>query len=256
MLNYAESSFAVVIALAAALFLVAALNRFWPMSNRKLVNDVTGWQLGILGTTYGVILGFMLYTVWTDFRAADVAANLEASSVLNVYRIAAGLPSPEREAMQGLAAKYANAAVNDEWPAMQRQVESNASALVTGEMWQVLASAESKDRVSATRVDHLTSALSNLAERRNLREQERAIRLPAVLWVLLLAGAGATVGSACLLGNDNRWLHYCQVLALTFVVAVTLSAIADLARPFEGAVAVSSGAFQHALDVMHADGAR
>ena len=71
MLNYAESSFAVVIALAAALFLVAALNRFWPMSNRKLVNDVTGWQLGILGTTYGVILGFMLYTVWTDFRAAD-----------------------------------------------------------------------------------------------------------------------------------------------------------------------------------------
>jgi hypothetical protein len=256
MLSYAESSFAVVLALMAALFLVAALNRFWPMSNRKLVNDVTGWQLGILGTTYGVILGFMLYTVWTDFRAADVAANLEASSVLNVYRIAAGLPSPEREAMQKLAMKYVDAAVNHEWPAMQRQEESDASALVTGEMWLVLARAESKDGVSATRVDHLTSALSNLAERRNLREQERAIHLPTVLWVLLLAGAVATVGSACLLGNDNRWLHYCQVLALTFVVAVTLSAIADLARPFEGAVAVSSGAFQHALDVMHADGAR
>ena len=256
MLSYAESSFAVVLALMSALFLVAALNRFWPMSNRKLVNDVTGWQLGILGTTYGVILGFMLYTVWTDFRAADVAANLEASSVLNVYRIAAGLPSPEREAMQGLAAKYVDAAVNHEWPAMQRQEENDASAQVTGEMWQVLARAESKDGVSATRVDHLTSALSNLAERRNLREQERAIHLPTVLWILLLAGAVATVGSACLLGNDNRWLHYCQVLALTFVVAVTLSAIADLARPFEGAVAVSSGAFQHALDVMHADGVR
>jgi hypothetical protein len=256
MLSYAESSFAVVLALVAALSLVAALNRFWPIANRKLVNDVTGWQLGILGTTYGVILGFMLYTVWTDFRAADVDANLEASSVLNVYRLAAGLPSPEREAMQGLAVKYVDTAVNEEWPAMQRQEESNASALVTGEMWQVLASAESKEGVSAGRVDHLTSALSNLAERRNLREQERAIRLPAVLWVLLLAGALATVGSACLLGNDNRWLHYCQVLALTFVVAVTLSAIADLARPFEGAVAVSSVALQRALETMRASAVR
>jgi hypothetical protein len=252
MLSYAESSFAVILALVGALFLVAALNRFWPISNRKLVNDVTGWQLGILGTTYGVILGFMLYTVWTDFRAADVGANLEASSVLNVYRIAAGLPSPEREAMQGLAEKYVDVAVNQEWPAMQRQEENNTAALVTGEMWKVLARAESKEGVSATRLDHLTSALSNLSERRNLREQERAIRLPTVLWVLLLAGAGATVGSACLLGNDNRWLHYCQVLALTFVVAVTLSAIADLARPFEGAVSVSSVAFQQALEMMHA----
>jgi Protein of unknown function (DUF4239) len=252
MLSYAESSFAVMLALVGALFLVAALNRFWPISNRKLVNDVTGWQLGILGTTYGVILGFMLYTVWTDFRAADVGANLEASSVLNVYRIAAGLPSPEREAMQGLAEKYVDAAVNQEWPAMQRQEENNTAALVAGEMWKVLARAESQEGVSGTRLDHLTSALSNLSERRNLREQERTIRLPTVLWVLLLAGAGATVGSACLLGNDNRWLHYCQVLALTFVVAVTLSAIADLARPFEGAVSVSSVAFQQALEMMHA----
>ena len=48
-------------------------------------------------------------------------------------------------------------------------------------------------------------------------------------------------------GNDNKWLHYCQVLALTFVVAVTLAAITDLARPFEGAVSVSPLAFERAL---------
>jgi hypothetical protein len=40
------------------------------------------------------------------------------------------------------------------------------------------------------------------------------------------------------------------VLALTFVVAVTLAAIADLARPFEGAVSVTSVAFEHARSMM------
>jgi hypothetical protein len=71
-----------------------------------------------------------------------------------------------------------------------------------------------------------------------------------MLWLLLLAGGGATVGSACLLGNDSKWLHYCQVVALTFVVAVTLASIADLARPFEGAVSVRPVAFERALVMM------
>ena len=62
-----------------------------------------------------------------------------------------------------------------------------------------------------------------------------------------MVGAGVTVGSSCLLGNDNAWLHYCQVLALTFVVVVALASIADLARPFEGAVSVTPVAFERAL---------
>jgi Protein of unknown function (DUF4239) len=250
MLSYGESSFAVGLALVLALFLVALLNRFWPISNRKVINDVTGWQLGILGTTYGVILGFMLYTVWTDFRTADVEVNLEASSVLNVHRIAAGLPAPQKEAMQLLTMRYADVAINQEWPAMQREERDDASALIASEMWRVLKSAEDDTSISVNRLDHLTSALSELSERRSLREQARAIRLPIVLWVLLLSGGVATVVSSCVLGNESKWLHYCQVSALTFVVAVTLSAIADLARPFEGAVAVTSVAFQRVLEIM------
>jgi hypothetical protein len=249
MLSYAESGTLIVAALLVSVVMVAVLNRVWPISHRKLVNDVTGWQLGILGTTYGVILGFMLYTVWNDFRAAEINANLEATSLLTVSRIAAGLPSPERETFHALGLKYAEVAMNQEWPAMQVQQDSHASELVVGDMWKLLTKIKA-DGSGGGSVDHLTSALSELAERRNLREQELQTRLPGMLWLLLLAGAGATVGSACLLGNDNQWLHYCQVLALTFVVAVTLASIADLARPFEGAVSVTPVAFERAHEMM------
>jgi hypothetical protein len=249
MLSYVESSLFVIGAMSAAMVLVAVLNHAWPISRRKLLNDVTGWQLGILGTTYGVILGFMLYTVWNDFRGAEVNANLEASSLLTVSRIAEGLPSPEREAIHALGVKYAETTINDDWPAMQAQQEGRASERVAAEMWKIVAKLES-DGIENGSVDHLTNALKDLSERRNLREQELRNRLPKILWLLLVAGAGATVGSSCLLGNDNEWLHYCQVLALTFVVAVALAAIADLARPFEGAVSVRSTAFERALALM------
>ena len=97
MLSYWQSSFLIMLALVVSVVMVTVLNRVWPISHRKLVNDVTGWQLGILGTTYGVILGFMLYTVWNDFHVAEINSNLEATSLLRVTRIAAALPSPERE---------------------------------------------------------------------------------------------------------------------------------------------------------------
>ena len=248
MLSYAQSTFLILVALAISIVTVLVLNRVWPIPSRKLINDVTGWQLGILGTTYGVILGFMLYTVWNDFRTAEVNTNLEAASLLTVSRIATGLPSPEREAFHALGLKYADAAIRDEWPAMQVQQDSHASQRVLGEMWKLLVEVKTENGGSNS-VDHLTSALGDLAERRSLREEELRNRLPRILWLLLIAGAAATVGSSCLLGNDNKWLHYCQVLALTFVVAVTLAAIADLARPFEGAVSVSPIAFErvHAM---------
>ena len=250
MLSYLQSSFLIFVALAVSVVMVAVLNRVWPISHRKLVNDVTGWQLGILGTTYGVILGFMLYTVWNDFHVAEINSNLEATSLLRVTRIAAALPSPEREEFRALGLKYADAVVNQEWPAMRVQQDNYASEVVGAEMWELLTRMRRTGKGEAGETDHLTSALGELSERRNLREQEFQVRLPAMLWLLLLAGAGATIGSACLLGNDSKWLHYCQVVALTFVVAVTLASIADLARPFEGAVSVRPVAFERALVMM------
>jgi hypothetical protein len=248
MLSYAQSAFLVIMAMVMATVGVIVLNRAWPIPNRKLVNDVTGWQLGILGTTYGVILGFMLFTVWTDFRVAEINTNMEASSLVTVSRIGAGLPSPARETLHALGLKYAEATINEDWPLMQVQQDSPASELVLKDMWKVLAELKSSDE--SIGADHLTVALKELAERRNLRAQELRDRMPGILWILLVVGAGVTVGSACLLGNDNKWLHYCQVLALTFVVSVALAAIADIARPFEGAVSVTPVAFERALVMM------
>src|SRR5271170_3757450 len=160
MLSYLESGLMVAVAMLSSAVIVAVLNRVWPISHRKLVNDVTGWQLGILGTTYGVILGFMLFTVWNDFRAAEVNANLEASSLLTVTRIGAELPSPARESIQALGVKYAETTIQQDWPAMEIQEDSSASARVAGEMWKVLAELRMSGSGN-TSVDHLTNALKD-----------------------------------------------------------------------------------------------
>lgn len=250
MLSNAQNALLICLSVMGALLLVAALNYVWPITSRKMINDVTAWQLGVLGTTYGVILGFMLYTVWEGFRAAQIDANLEATSMLNVYRLASGLPSPQRESMQQLARQYEEVVVNEEWPAMREMREDRAAGDVLATMWKVLSSAEPSTAVAVNTVDHIQYAMGNLAERRNMRDLQRSNQMPLLLWVLLVIGGGATIVSSCLLGNDKKWLHYCQVGALTFVVVTTLAAIADLARPYQGAVAIEPSAFAHSVKMM------
>jgi hypothetical protein len=250
MLSSFQSYFVIFLSVAAALLLVALLNRVWPIENRKTINDVTGWQLGVLGTTYGVILGFMLYTVWEGFRAAQTDANLEATSMLNVYRLAGGLPSPQRESIRELARKYEAAVVDQEWPAMAQQVETRAARQVLVQMWDVLGTTQPASVVEANSMDHIQYAMSTLAERRNVRDQQRSNGIPLLLWTLLIVGAGATIVTSCVLGNDKRWVHYCQVGALTFVIVTALCAIADLARPYEGSVAVDPSGFVQARELM------
>jgi hypothetical protein len=250
MLSYGQSTFAIVLSLAAATLLVALLNWAWPVQDRKTINDVNAWQMGVLGTTYGVILGFMLFTVWTDFREAEIDVALEAASLLNVHNVAAGLPAQQRNAMRELTVKYAEAVVGQEWPAMQAQRENHEGEVVLQQMWHVLIAAQAQTSLETSSVDHLTTAMTSLGEHRRMRNEQHENRLPGVLWMLLIVGGVSTVVSSCLLGNDKKWLHYGQVMALTFVISVTLAAIADIARPFEGAVAVAPTALERTLAVM------
>lgn len=256
MLTYLQSSLVICLAVVAALAVVNLLNRLWPIQNRKLINDVTGWQLGVLGTTYGVILGFMLYTVAQGFRAAQIDADLEATSMLNVYRLAGSLPSPQREQVRELARHYESVVVHQEWPAMQHNHEDRAAAVVLDQMWAALEAAKADTAEALNGIDHIQYAMSNLSERRNMRNQQRSNQMPSLLWVLLVLGGCATITSSCLLGNDKKWLHYCQVGALTFVVVTTLAAIADLARPYEGSVAVTPASFVQALQIMQSSNTR
>src|SRR5580692_5327218 len=118
MLTLAQNFCILAIVLAASIAFMAGLNRIWPVARRYTSNDQIGWQLSVLGTTYAVILGFMLYTEWTTFSAASLNANLEASALRNIFRLSEGLPTQQRTQLEEQVRAYADAVVTQDWPQM------------------------------------------------------------------------------------------------------------------------------------------
>ena len=229
-----------------SLLFLAALDRVWPWAKRRAHNDLIGWQLSILGTTYAVILGFMLYTVWTTYSQADLNVDIEADTLMRIYSLAEGLPEPQRTQLETLARSYVDAAIQREWPQMARSGVPTESATINAAMGKTVMSVQPGSPTEITVQDHLISELDSLTQHRLIRLMQSTTRLPTVLWCVLLVGGALTIASACMFGFENWKLHALQIFALSFLVSLSLVAIADIHRPFQGLIRVGDRAFQSA----------
>jgi Protein of unknown function (DUF4239) len=235
----------------ASLSFLIVLNRFWPNEVRRRHNDLVGWQVGVVGTTYAVIIGFMLYAVWNDFEVARANVDAEANALVNISRLAAGLPQDQRENVQTIARRYADVMVNQEWDVMNRASKAPLeSQALTRSLWEAVVRKQQLDPVGATILNYTVQELAQLTEHRRLRQLQSQTGLPGILWTVLIVGAVVTITSSCLFGTRSFPLHFLQVLGLSVLVALTLIAVGDIARPFQGSVHVGPEAFVHAQEVL------
>jgi Protein of unknown function (DUF4239) len=250
MLGLTQNIVTLIVTMVGAMLFMALLNRIWPREQRHAHNDLIGWQLGILGTTYAVILGFMLYTVWTTFGAAELNVDLEANALRNVYRLAEGLPEPQRSHLVSLSRSYADAVVTEDWPEMAHDRIPELSHQINQEMWKTLMSVKIASPTEVVAEDHALSELSALTEHRRTRLLQSAYQLPTIFWCVLLVGGLLTITSTSMFGSANAGLHTLQVFSFTLLITLVLLAIADVNLPFRGWVHVSNYAFIRAQQNM------
>src|SRR5215469_15129081 len=252
MVTVSRNIVVVTITVFVSLLAVAGVNRVWPREQRRQYNDLIGWQLSILGTTYAVILGFMLYTVWTSFGEADLNVDLEANAVVDIYRLAEGLPEPQRTQLQTLARSYVATAIEQEWPQMANGELPSRTSSVNREMWKTAITAKPASSTEINAQNNVLSQLSVLAQHRLTRSLQSAQKLPTVLWCVLLVGGALTIVAACTFGTDSLRLQTLQVFSFSLLVSLSLVAIADIHRPFHGVIHVSDQAFRKAQQSMQA----
>ncbi len=224
-----------------------AIHVFWPPARRRSHNEIVGWQMSVIGTTYAVILGFMLYNVWDNFRTADLNADQEANALVSLYRLADGLPDSSKKEVQTAARRYAEIMVQEEWPDMARHTISSAGAAITQELWTTLVSIGKDPASQGANLTQAFSELATMSEHRRVRHLQSRSNLPGILWVVLLSGGVITIISSCLLSSENFRLHFVLIVCLSLLLGITLLAIAEVDRPFQGPVRVEPDGFELAI---------
>jgi hypothetical protein len=88
----------------------------------------------------------------------------------------------------------------------------------------------------------------DLADTRRDRLVEVREGIPAMLWVVLVAGAIVTIGFTYLFGLDDTTTHTLMVALLALVIGLVLFTIGSLEYPFAGAVRLGPDAFELVLE--------
>jgi hypothetical protein len=242
----------VLIVLAAIVFSLGFwlfVRKVWPPQRRREHNDITGWQVSVLGTTYAVIIGFMLFAVWSYFQEAEKNAASEASCLVNLYWATSGLPQPQREELRSLARDYADAMITSEWPAMNRGTVSPTGTQIMHRMWSTTSTLQNPNASEQASLDQTMTLLSSITQHRRVRQLQSQATLPRILWAVLIVGALITIMSACLFGSELPSLHLLQIVTLALLLSLSLVAIADINRPFQGQVRVTPEGFENARHV-------
>jgi len=248
----AVGSIAIIVAcILGALLVLSLLRHYWKPSTRMAHNDVVGPNVSVIGTTYAVLIAFMLSGVWNNLQQAGLNAEQEANSLVNIFRFAYHLPPASRTQIQDLARAYCRAMISEEWPMMAQEKQSPTAHRLTQQLWSALSSVQPRNASEQTVMDHSLSELSEMTEHRRIRLLQSRQHLPALLWAVLVVGGIVTVGSTCLFGVENFKLHVVQVFEISFLLSLMLVAIASINRPYQGDVHVGPGAFQYALETMN-----
>jgi hypothetical protein len=249
MLTITENVIAVAATVLASLLFLLGLNRVWPWEKRRVHNDFIGWQFSILGTTYAVTLGFMLYAVWTSSDGAELNVDHEAAAVIDLYRLADALPEPQGMQLQTLVRSYLDSVINQEWPQMV-QGEAPARSPAISQMWKTVVSIKAASPTEVNAQAQAMSELSAVAQHRLTRIVQSTAKLPNVLWCLLLLGGALTIISSCMFGTENVKLQAVKVFGFSLLISLTLVAISDIHRPFHGLLHVTDQAFRRAQQIV------
>ncbi len=250
MLNIFESCAIVAGSIAGALIFLLIFRRFWLARAHRQHNDIIGWQISFLSTTYAVIIAFMLSDVWNNYQAAEANVEVEANSVLNMYHVAEGFPPEQKATIRSLARQYAEVMIRQEWPAMQQGEFSKNGYQTTSAMWKTVMATRSSNTAEQGSFERALNDLTSLTEHRRIRQLQSRAKLPAIFWAVLIIGGLMTVIYTCLFDVEDFRMHVLQVVSVSFFISLVLVTIADIDGPYGGAVRIQPTSFEMVLQIM------
>jgi MFS family permease len=194
-----------------------------------------------------LLLAFVLIAVWEQYDAARSTEDQEANELAEIYWLADRFPEAERRQVQDLAQSYARLVIDEEWPMMEDGRSSPRAWALMDQIRQSVEEFEPGTYAEQVLYDQGLSRVHDMADARRLRLLEANQYIPAILWVVLLAGGVITVTFTYLFGLENTWAHRLMVAALTVVIAFVLFTTYSLDNPFAGDIRLNPDAFEQVL---------
>ncbi|WUD73180.1 DUF4239 domain-containing protein [Streptomyces sp. NBC_00510] len=231
-----------VVVLSLAACLVA--RRVFPELSNGVTNDVSRTVLELFGAIYGIVLAFVIVTLWTDLEQVQAVVTSEATDLAVISRNAHGFPDDVRQKLDRAIGNYVHAIVEDAWPLMREG--KNSLSATSGKVEALYTALQDYDPKNASEEAFYSASverLNDVTAQRRTRILAATQHLPPLLEVLTYGGALVVMLITLLYGVANLKVQLLFVGSIALLVGLSLTLVLVLEHPFAGEVSASPHPF-------------
>jgi Protein of unknown function (DUF4239) len=222
---------------------LAVVRRLLPGLRETGENDVAGVILGVLAAIYGIVLAFVIVTLFEDFNKAGSDVRTEATALSKVYRDSRAFAPPAAQRVRVAVGDYIYVVQHDEWPAMAHGRESDAAWSALASIYAALRTYEPVTESQKVFYTETVARVNDVTGARRERLNDNEESLPLTFEILLVGGAVLLLGFTFFFGMRSARMHAGMVMAVAVLLGFNLLLALVLDFPFSGKVVVSNQAF-------------
>ncbi len=222
----------------------------WFGDEKESRNSIIDILVAGTGLFYGLLLGLIAVSAYTDYSTAEDSVSHEANSAGVLYRDVSNFPEPLRSQLRAGVVHYLDVVISQEFPSARQGKLLTAATPVATNIQDGIASFAPTNLGGQALDSETFHQFGNFIDARNQRLNQMQSQLPDTLWVVLILGAVINLALIAMLGIDKFSAH----LALSGLFAVFLSLmlflVAALDHPFLGQYSISSDTFETIRDIV------
>jgi len=232
-----------VVIVVTVVFVVVAERVFDEESRERTSSSVTT-AVGVIAAIYAVIVAFVIVNEWAAFADAQSTVSHESAALVSVYSSASVLSEPGRTEIQRAVIDYDRSVVCFELPRLAtHDGPAPKSVAALHQLYQTVAANPSDSPFYG----NVVSSLDDLVTARRERINAAVSPLPNLLLVVIVVISLALLATIAALDTKHRRWHYLITGVVAVIVALNLTLVISLDRPFAGAARVSDAPYREGV---------
>jgi Protein of unknown function (DUF4239) len=211
-------------------------------------SDFTGAMLQAVMVFYGLAVALIAVSVWQSYSDAAKVSSQEATAAAALYRYLGGYTEPARSQLQKELREYVNQIIHQAWPMQQRGQVPTEGVEMMNRFQAMLMSFEPTTEGQKILHAETLSTYNQLIQARRLRLDAVQVRLPGVLWFIIIVGALINLSLSFFFRIEDGWFQAIQVTFLAAFIGLVISLIFAFDRPFRGELGLRPDSYQLVYD--------
>jgi len=207
-------------------------------------NDIVSYFLAAVVVFYGITLGLLAVSSWTNYSQVEDRVDTEAEIISSLYRDLGPYPEPVRSALRTDLRDYAREAVDVAWPLQRQGIVPGKSVRSLDSFQESLSSFQPVTPAQQITQAEVLRQFNSLVEARRARLNSVRSRMPRPLWILVISGTLITLAVTFFFDTQSFSMHFWLTVLLATLLALMIFLISVLDSPFRGRSGVSPAPFE------------